>query len=324
MSEPPAGEVRLPRKYRANIETLASALTNGECLIFLGAGASVDRSRADLPTGSELSHKLAKKCELEPPESVPLSTAAFYYEALYKRIGLNEFLRREIDNAKIEPSETIHAVVELALMLEKIGKQIFVVTTNYDRHFETSYKRQTNGAEPKVIIYRGAEDSNDLVVDLHTGLDGVEPDYWAMREPRTHLYKMHGCISRLDGQGLVITEEDYVNFMTNALSNHPNKRLLYAVRGKIALNTILFIGYSLSDWNFRVIFKATAERATKRPSYAIQYFDLNKESEQQRMDATVEFWAKKNVTILNHDASSFMRALIAEVAAQLAPAVAQA
>ncbi len=124
---------------------------------------------------------------------------------------------------------------------------------------------------------------------------------------------MHGCISRATGQNLVITEEDYINFLTNALGSDPNKRLLHYVRGRMALSTILFVGYSLSDWNFRVIFKATAEGRGTR-SYAVQYSSSEDEMsdfDRTRWNALVEFWAHREVDIINVDGAQFMEDLLA-------------
>ena len=41
-----------------------------------------------------------------------------------------------------------------------------------------------------------------------------------------YLYKLHGCISEPGIQNLVVTEEDYINFLANATGSKPDKRLL--------------------------------------------------------------------------------------------------
>jgi hypothetical protein len=133
---------------------------------------------------------------------------------------------------------------------------------------------------------------------------------------------MHGCISEADGNQplLVITEEDYVNFLTNALNDDPAKRLLNELQARMAMQTTLFIGYGLSDWNFRVVFKATAERTQEQTSYAIQYFSeprdrQRRDVERQRWDAGVDFWGKKNVTVIESDGKVFLQALLDRVTA---------
>lgn len=311
---------RLPFELRTPMETLVSALLKGECLLFLGAGAGVDLTQEDLPTGSELSQKLAEACELEWHRHIPLSTTAFYYESFFSRFSLNEFLKKHIDREDLKPSAAINAAVELVTLLEQRGQQVFVVTTNYDRMFERAYEARV-GRKPHVIIYRGAEDPNKSV-RLYEGIGALTPDIWRPMAKGTYLYKMHGCISDLDGTapGVVITEEDYVNFLGNTMHYDPKKGLLTEARGKFALSMILFVGYSLSDWNFRVIFKATAESVRQRPSYALQYLHVDpdektRQREQRRWNASERFWRDKGINVLNCDASEFLNHLVAQVSA---------
>jgi len=126
----------LAMPYRGMLKTLASKLEEGTCVIFLGAGAAIDRLAPDLPTGEKLSSELAAECDLEWHHYVPLSTTAFYYEFYYTRDLLNEFLKHRIGNPAVQPSRTIRKLVEIAVLLEGRGKQVFIVTTNYDRKFE--------------------------------------------------------------------------------------------------------------------------------------------------------------------------------------------
>lgn len=297
-------------RYRGCLESIADAFERESCLVFLGAGASVSRSTPSLPTGAELAHKLATACELDPPGAVPLSTAAFYFEFYRSRDDLNAFLVKEIDRDEVPPSDTLRNLTRLIGVLERRGKRVFVITTNYDRLFEKAY-RESLGQDPGVVVYRGAWDPTDKAKSLHVGLNG-DPEFWLHSDDRrpTILYKMHGCISMASDQNLVVTEEDYINFMTNAVSLHTEKRILNFARYRIAQSTILFVGYGLSDFNFRVLYKATAE-GRGRKAYALQYFDETSASalERLRWDATVSFWSRKNVEILNVDAADFTRDL---------------
>ncbi|HEX8696510.1 MAG TPA: SIR2 family protein [Longimicrobium sp.] len=297
--------------YRGALRSLARQLLNGEGLIFLGAGAAAGTvDGTSLPTASDLSRKFAKECRLEWHEYVPLSTVAFYYESFFSRDELNAFLRENLNNPKAKPSKTITTLVELVALFERKGVQALIVTTNYDDHFERAYEK-VFGYRPEVIIYNGGTDANDDAAHLHPGIR--HPHLWLPKKP-TYLYKMHGCISQATGRNLVITEEDYINFLSNALSHNEHKRLLPYVLANITEWPTLFVGYSLSDWNFRVIYKATAERSGTR-SYAVQLFTPKEGDETQsaRWNATVGFWGKKNVDIINVDASTFMQDLLASV-----------
>lgn len=307
-------------EIRAAAKTVRDSFVDGDCVIFLGAGAAKDATKPNLPDANELSAELTKELELEWHDYVPLATTAFFYESLHTRAGLHKFLRDRIDRTDIEPSLTIEAVAELALLLQKRGKSVFVVTTNYDQMFERAYRKQSGGIDPQVIKYRGAISPHDKGAELYDGLQGKSPQYWRARANQTYLYKMHGCISEAEGikPKVVITEEDYVNFLANALHEMGTRRILYELTSRMATATTLFIGYSLTDWNFRVIFKATAEVTGDQPSYAIQYQSeeaAGKEFERQRWNAAVRFWDKKYVSVINCDASRFVRYLIEQVPA---------
>jgi|GEM_PF-5515217 len=297
-------------RYEAVLKTLARKFVADEedCLIFLGAGVAKDsRDEKHLPTGPQLAEELAKECHLEWHEYVPLSTVAFYYEFFYGRDELNRFLRDRIANPDIKPSSTLEGLMDVISILESINKDVLVVTTNYDQHFEVAYKK-TFGREPIVVVYNGGTDAKDDTTPLHLGI----ARNWTTWRPRrgTCLYKMHGCISQAHGNNLVITEEDYVNFLSNALSDHPMKRLPLYLLGRISESSTLFIGYSLSDWNFRVIFKATAEKIAQTENYAVQYFHPSEvgQLDQLRWKSLVEFWSQKpkNIKIINADASLFI------------------
>lgn len=304
--------------YKDALEVLAEELVAERCLFFLGAGASINSSdsEADLPTAQELSKFLADQCRLAWHDYIPLSTIAFYYEFFRTRKKLDEVLTQRIGGDAIPPPPTIRTLVKLIALLEQLGKRTFTITTNYDRHFERAYREEV-GIDPAVIIYKGATDPHDHAARLHFGIGDRRPLYW-LPDPRqrTYIYKMHGCISQPENHGLVITEEDYINFLTNTMSQNENKRLLNYVLGQIAMCTILFVGYSLTDWNFRVIYKATVETSEGKDgrSYAVQFRPAPtagaEDFERARWDSASRFWATKNVQIINADATAFLGDLL--------------
>jgi hypothetical protein len=83
------------------------------------------------------------------------------------------------------------------------------------------------------------------------------------------VYHLHGHFEALDS--LVLTESDYLDFLV-AVSR--SKTLLpHQVSKALARATLLFIGYSLSDWDFRVIHRGlvmTSEPSQQRLSVTVQ------------------------------------------------------
>jgi hypothetical protein len=234
-----------------------------------GSVGQVEAGEDCLPTVANLSREMAGQCQLDWYDYIPLSTIAFYYESYFTRDDLNGFLVKQLCRPDIPPSPTIRKLMSLVELVENQSKKTtFTITTNYDDKFEVAYQEKFHRG-PEVIIYEGAHDPHDRGAKLNFTPSGPlkrDAQYWKP-EKATVLYKMHGCISRPQGKGLVITEEDYINFLTNALNEDDHdKTLLNYFKGELGYRTILFIGYSLSDWNFRAIFKATVEKHKDRGS----------------------------------------------------------
>ena len=82
---------------------------------------------------------------------------------------------------------------------------------------------------------------------------------------------------------MVATEDDYLDFLVNISGDLNSKRLnRVATRRMLPLpvfnalqgNTLLFIGYSLRDMNFRVILRAirrSLDRSNQIPGITVQY-----------------------------------------------------
>lgn len=317
--------------YQGAIETLAEEFMDpkSEQLIFLGAGASIDRERTGLPGGQHLAAELAKDAKIDWHETILLSRVAFYYESIRSRDALNRKLRERLscktpeNEAPWPTSATLEQVVELLDHLVSLDKRPWlVVTTNYDELFENAYRNRYR-SDPERLIYRGAIDPSDKRRELYRGFTGDDNAFTWRPHQNICLFKLHGCISDAEGQNLVITDEDYINFMSNAASDdRERKHLPLEIEAALMRSTVLFVGYSLEDWNFRLIFKATCE-VSNRKKYAIQLLtipDAEKQSSQARIQqkALVRFWERKNVDIIDVEANLFMSDLLQEIQGQSA------
>jgi hypothetical protein len=89
-------------------------------------------------------------------------------------------------------------------------------------------------------------------------------------DERTVILKLHGAVSRDDRKqdSYVISEDHYIAF----LANTSLQRLLPKALMELLMEShILFLGYSLQDWNLRVILhQVFAERDHERDAWAIQ------------------------------------------------------
>jgi hypothetical protein len=118
------------------------------------------------------------------------------------------------------------------------------------------------------------------------------------------LYKLHGTFCdappTLETRP-VITEEDYIEFLTFVGAD--GEGIDNQIKERIKDSTLLFLGYSLEDWNFRALFKGLVEKVTKdiRPiSFAIQ---------KKPSKFWVKFWEDKSVIIFDEDLHDFAQDL---------------
>jgi hypothetical protein len=93
----------------------------------------------------------------------------------------------------------------------------------------------------------------------------------------------------------VITEDHYIDYLTqtNVLDMIPSKLL-----DKLRNNHLLFLGYSLRDWNLRVIFRLMWKTTRLHwKSWAIQL---------QPQELDTRFWAKRDVDIFDMPLKDFI------------------
>lgn len=126
-------------------------------------------------------------------------------------------------------------------------------------------------------------------------------------DQRPVILKIHGAVDRItpqeDGEdrldSFVITEDDYIDYLTRTdLSALVPKKL----EAKLRRSNFLFLGYSLRDWNLRVILRRIwGEQKLKFNSWAIQ---LDPE------DLDQIFWMRRDVQIINKPLNEYIRELI--------------
>jgi hypothetical protein len=131
------------------------------------------------------------------------------------------------------------------------------VTTNYDDLLE----RALDSRNPHVLV-----DRLERGLAISTGNGSLEPiartgqdldqrltDSDTGEPSAPILFKMHGGIDRKNrkNDSYLITEEDYVDYLGRDQGNYIPPYINRLMQGK----NFLFLGYSLEDWNVRVILR---------------------------------------------------------------------
>jgi SIR2-like domain len=230
---------------------VAGAIERGQCLLFLGAGVHspppedsaytyLEEERP--PLGSALSERLAEKCNLAQlyPKENPknLQRTSLFFETIKGRKQLVDELKAAVQTGR-KPSPILHALAELGFPL--------VATTNYDQLLQRALVEARK--EPRVTVY--SPDPTERTVDY---LDTPMPE-------KPWVFKLHGDVDQ--PESIVITDEDYIQFVLRMTAQEAYFPVPMTFMYHLQRWTTLFVGYSLVDYNLRLLFKTLRWRTDK-------------------------------------------------------------
>ncbi len=105
---------------------------------------------------------------------------------------------------------------------------------------------------------------------------------------------------------MVITQSDYIRYLANL--NDPDRGMPEFFRKVIIPDfNLLFLGYSLEDWNFRVIWEGVLANYRDAGMDLKSYALVRNSSDFQR-----EFWSDRKVKLIDCDLTDFARKLASE------------
>lgn len=228
--------------HSTKLDALAQKVKASQCILFLGAGvhfpSSVEKAYTYSemecpPLGGAFSAQLAKQCQFAEhfpkADAGNLQRVSLCYEITNDRQALVDEIKKAVHVDK-EPSPALRALARLPFSL--------IITTNFDQLFERALRDA--GKNPMVGIYN--KDSYTATVDYAES---------SAEEP--FVFKLHGDIQSPDS--IVVTDEDYIQFvlrMTDKDTFHPVPETF---RYNFKRWPTLFVGYSLLDYNLRLLFK---------------------------------------------------------------------
>jgi hypothetical protein len=198
---------------------LKEAYNAGKLILFVGAGVSANLG---LPIWSQLVDRIAKELGYEPRVLATYGEGlalAEYYRRKTGSLGpLRSWMDREWHrpNVDVKSSEIHQHIVQ--------GKFSRIYTTNYDRWLEYAHDAYS---EPYVKIANVA----DLV---------------KARDSQRQIIKLHGDFD--DDSSIVLDETSYFERLDF------ESPLDIKLRADVLGSSVLFIGYSISDINIRLLF----------------------------------------------------------------------
>lgn len=219
---------------------------------FLGAAANVsspERGYVGLPLGSDVARELAKLLGASDDDlrgvSLDLAEVALETTVRTGRAYVMNRLERLLPDHDREPSPLLRTLARLPFKV--------IVTTNYDRLLE----RALGEAGREVLV----------VVQARTGFDAETMRLVDERIEESSasvvVYKLHGTLDS-EATDVVIDEDDYIEFM-RAIAL---ERLPRSILSRLADGVLLFLGYSLRDWDFRMLYRLLPSN-DRRTTFAV-------------------------------------------------------
>jgi hypothetical protein len=261
---------------------LVNAVRDRRCILFAGAGVSMS---VGLPSWSELIDHMRCELGVEPGTSeASYQTLAEYYRLTQGSIGaLRSWMDRTwgVSEERVAGSAIHRRIVELGFPI--------VYTTNYDNNLEVAHR--LHGREfVKIVNAR----------DLTRATEGA-----------TQIVKFHGDFE--DDRSLVLAETDYFDRLQF------DSPLDIKFRSDTLGRTILFIGYSMSDLNIRLLLHRLwrmwrdSGRAKDRPPSFVFLADAD-----PVRDAVLEHWGIGVLTNQESEPEAALTAFLDQLATDAA------
>lgn len=239
---------------------IAEQVSQHQCILFLGSAIHVPPP-ADLteynypkekapPIGSELSKYLAEKSDYPNQDWWNLQRVAQHFESQTKsRFMLVKEIEKAVQVGR-EPSPILRMLAELEFPI--------VITTNYDQLYERALDQM--GSEHQVSVYSPNTTTKAKTIDCLKDPDPKRP----------YVLKIHGDVGK--PESIVLTDEDYIQFVLRMSDKHPFHPFGNNVLAHLMKWPTLFIGYSLVDYNLRLLFKTLRwklDGAQIPPTYSV-------------------------------------------------------
>jgi hypothetical protein len=264
--------------------SIVDKLVGGRMIPFLGAGANLcdrgdeawQQGRPFLPSGGELAEHLAERGRYPVPEDLNLLRVSQYVDAARGEDELY-FLLREVFESDCAPTSLHRLLARVVGQLAAAGRPpLLVVTTNYDDLVERAfadeglaydlvwYEAKHNAPAHGRFVHRAPGKKPVAIArpNKYTGLPvGLE---------RPAILKLHGCLDRESpgDDSYVITEDSYIDYLSGG---DVGALIPIALWQRMTSASLLFLGYSLSDWNLRVILnRIWGSRKLVGKSWAVQ------------------------------------------------------
>ena len=246
---------------------IAKLIANSDCVLFLGSGVSMgEKDENGLPGAEELATDLFKEIkDSKPPligwERRNLAKVSNLFEIIKGKPALDCYIKGKISKV-LEPLKFHKLVSQLPFKI--------IITTNYDLLLENQF--------------------DDIHKEYIKIVDAEDIKNW--NEQKIIILKIHGCIDR--SKELIISEDDYIKYLSKTSLFHDILKYLFCTKN------VLFIGYSLSDINIKLILQTVEDVLGKRVKqhYLIQHGNIHEKIFSKLNEKGIEIFTINGVEFL--------------------------
>ena len=237
----------------ADWTVLVDKIHRQQCTPFLGAGVS----EPHVPVGSQLAARLAEEFgyPLTDVWNLPRVTqfiATSYRDSQFAKGQVADVIvdceRRPPDFS--DPAQPHRILADLRLPM--------YLTTNYDGFMTRALEAVAPGVTTGICRW-----------NYETRLS--EPELTGAPTPeRPLVYHLHGAATNIGS--MLLTEDDYVDFLMEAQADLAQV-VPCPIQEALGTTSLLFVGYSLNDWNFRVLMRSVMRKinkSSKRMNLSVQ------------------------------------------------------
>jgi hypothetical protein len=237
-------------------DRLLTRVESGYCTPFLGAGACY----GTLPLGGEIAKEWAEKDDYPLSDSHDLARVAQFVgvksgDPMWPKEKIQSRLKN-LGPPDFSSADEPHG------LLAALPLPIYM-TTNYDDFMTRALVQGGRKARSDVCRW-----NRHPRLEAEPDVFQADPDYSPSPE-QPLVYHLHGRLDILES--LVLTEDDYLDFLV-AISRDDGL-LPHPIQKALAGSSLLFIGYRLADWDFRVLHRGlvmAGEQSLRRLSVTVQ------------------------------------------------------
>jgi hypothetical protein len=282
---------------------LIGRIKEGKCTPFIGAGAC----HGTIPTASRIAEAWASNEGFPFDDCTDLAKVAQFLSVKYDAIRPKDMFIEQFRTIAApnfdDPYEPHRVLADLPLPI--------YITTNYDDFLFRALSRTQFVPGKNKSPRRELCKWNQQIGGGRSKARKRTPHLDADVE-RPIIFHLHGHMEL--AESMVLTEDDYLDFLIKI--GKDESLLPPRIEEAFTSTSLLFVGYSLNDWNFRVLFRSVVsylEISTRRVHISVQLSPLkDTASDAQKRNAEEylnRYFSKLDIRVYWGDARKFAKEL---------------